>query len=54
MPQIYLFELKYEPMYENLISEPIFQDYINEVESSYKTDFEKLNLWMKNKDVLKE
>jgi tetratricopeptide (TPR) repeat protein len=54
MPQVYLFELKYEPMYENLMSEPIFLDYINEVESSYRTDFETLNLWMKNKGVLKE
>jgi TolB-like protein len=54
MPQIYFYQLKYEPLYENLLNEPMFQNYINEVESNYKTDFEKLNLWMKNKGVLKE
>jgi tetratricopeptide (TPR) repeat protein len=54
MPQGYFYQLKYEPMYENLLSEPMFQNYINEVESNCKEDFEKLNLWMKNKGVLKE
>jgi tetratricopeptide (TPR) repeat protein len=52
MPQVYFYQLKYEPMYENLLSEPMFQNYINEVESNYKIDFDKLNLWMKNKGVL--
>ncbi len=51
MPQIYFYQLKFEPLYENLLREPMFQNYINDVESNYKNDFEKLHLWMKNKGV---
>jgi tetratricopeptide (TPR) repeat protein len=54
MPQVYLYMLKYEPLYENIMNETWFQNYINLIESKYKTDFEKINLWLKNKGVLKE
>lgn len=51
---LHLHGLKYEPLWENLRSDPLFQNEVRRYEDSYNQGHERLKTWLEEKGMLKE
>jgi TolB-like protein len=50
---IYLYWLKYNPLLENLHSEPMFHKMVSDYENVYNITFKRFKTWLENKGMLK-
>jgi tetratricopeptide (TPR) repeat protein len=50
----WLFMCKYNPAFENLCNDPIFQQYVNQLEADFNAGHEKLKAWLGEKGMQKE
>ncbi len=52
MPLWWLVEIKIDPLFDNIRDEPEFQQILNDVETKYQAEHERVRKWLEENDML--